>query len=969
MNFKRKLLAMILALTMLISMTAFALEFPDVTSDNVNEEAINVLSSLGIIKGYEDGQFKPDKEVTRAELTSLLMRLQNLSLTGVEVADTGYTDVASTHWAVYDIRTASSMGIIKGFGDGTFGPEASVTFEQAVKMVVAMLGYESQAIVKGGWPHGYVSQGRELGLLKKAEMTQTAPAPRKIIAQILYNALEVDLMQETASSTPEKPSYEILKDKNVMTEYMKIEKIEGIVSANPYSTLTSDESTILDDEIQIEYGSTTENYKIGAYKSAFDLLGLNVVAYVKYDDNHVNKEIKHIMTKGAVKEVVLSAKDVDNFTKSKVEVENEETGKVTTYKVDASAMKILYNGKYIDTDYAYDNDLVTPKIGTITLVDSGSGYNLVKIESYNNYVVKSVDTSEYKIYVDTDLSGGVTYVDVPVNDTFDYNVAIKKDDKAIDLSSVKKGNIISVKQNVSGEQKGIMNIEILVSDVKKSGKITETDGENVYVIGTSSYGISPSLDDTEIKSKIVYNASGTFYIDVFGDIAYAEFAAAETYNYGYVLRAAAQNIQGEYLGAVKIFDYKSKSFKTFYFADKIEIDGKRYTDHDKVVGILEDTAKLLENRDKNENNEKGAQPIKYLLNNSGKITQINTVNNDNSDDNLFVVSKYDSDAKYTSTNRTFSTTEGNVTIDTKTIVFSVPNDRSEESKYSIKTYSYFINSGVYDIEVVETTSSGTAAVIVLYESNQDEDVHYKSPMFVVSEIKDVYEDDENKTKIIGYVLNTGAEKEYYVENRSYLEGIGANSADVEKGDIIRFGLNTDGEVNENVYLYLDASEAAAGNHPDTIASYSKAKVANKENYPIRKVSMYSNISDSYFSTELDITSNLYNRYAFIYGTPLKTVTEDTNTMLFTDLVNGEDGFNGSETTQSVSLIIPDNVVFYVYNNAESDSNMLKVVPSSSSDDRTSSILNIKTYDIATTDCDNVYIYAIEGSLKVVYVIK
>lgn len=974
MKFTKKILTMVLALAMIISMNAFSLEFPDVESDNANKEAIDVLSSLGIIKGYEDGQFKPDKEVTRAELTSLLMRLQNLSLTGVEVADTGYTDVATTHWAVYDIKTASSLGIIKGFGDGTFGPEASVTFEQAVKMVVAMLGYENQALVKGGWPTGYIVQGRELGLLKKAEMTQTDPAPRKIIAQILYNALDVDLMSETTTSSPDKPSYEILKGKNVMTEYMKIEKIEGIVSANPFSTLTATESVVMDDEIQIEHSLKTENFKIGTYSNAFDLLGLNVVAYVKYDDNQVHKEIKHIMTKGTIKEVTLSAKDVDTFTRSKVESENDQTGKVSTYKVDSSLMKILYNGKYIDTEYAFNNNLVKPEIGTITLVDSGDGYNLIKIDSYDNYVVKSVDTSEKKIYVDTDLSNGISVIDVPLNDVFSYNISIKKNDADIELSGIKKGNIISVKTNIVGVQNGICNLEILVSDVKKTGKITEASDEETFVISSTSYKVSPSLNGTTIKSQIVYNASGTFYIDVFGDIAYFEQAAAETYNYGYIIKTVTSNNQGDYVGAAKIYDQKSKSFKSLTFADKIELDGER-KDHDTIVTELKNIANnsaLLNQGTDATNIQDGAQPVKYLVDSSGKITSINTVKVEaTNDDQLFKSTEYSDNAIYTSTNRVFSLGGSKkVSIDTKTIVFLVPKNRTEESKYAVKTYSYFVNSGVYDIEVVETTSSGTAATVIVYESNQDEDVHYKSPMLVVEKIESVYEDEEYKTRIRGYVLNTGAEMTYYVENAAYLEGVGKNGVNVEKGDIIRFGLNAEGELNQNVYLYLDASEAAKGNHPDDV---NYGKYNDKSSYPVRKVSMKASISkttsDRYVGSNVDVTGNTFSTYySFVYGTPLKTITEDTNSIIFTDLTVDENEF-AIETAPSVSLIIPDSTAFYVYNAAETDANMLKIVTSSSSADKTSNVLDIKTYDVTTNDCDNVFIYAVEGSVKAVYVIK
>lgn len=967
MKLTKKIIAMILTLSMFVSMSVFALEFPDVANDDANEEAINVLSSLGIIKGYEDGTFMPDKQVTRAELTSLLMRLMNLSITGITVTDSGYTDVATNHWAVYDIKTASNMGIIKGFGDGTFGPEESVTFEQAVKMVVAMLGYENLAIGKGGWPNGYVMQGRELGLLNKAEMTQTEPAPRKIIAQILYNALDVDLMDKTATSTPENISYEILYGKNVMTQYMKIEKIQGVVTQNPYTTLTATASSVLSDEIQIQTSTFTENYKVGTYTDAFDLLGLNVVAYVKYDDNYIYKEIKHIDTMGDVKEVVIPAEEIVSFTSSKVQGEQKDTGKMYSYTVDASSMKILYNGKYIDTSYAYTNNLLTPEIGTVTLIDSGAGFNLVKVESYNNYVVKTVDTSSKKIYVDTTLSNGVTTIDVPTDDVFEYNITIKKNGNDIKLSSISKGNIISVKENKS-VQVGIKNLEILVSDSKLTGKITGEDGDGGYLIGSNYYKVSPSLDNTAaalvIKNKITQNANGTFYLDVFGNIAYAEFSAGATYNYGYIVKARTNTVGGEYQGIIKLYDYSSKAFKSFYFADKIVIDGYNYTDHSVAVSNLGTTADLLNARGGVSSNDETAQPIKYILNSAGEVSEINTVY-DNGDDSLFVPGVYDADAKYTSTNRTFATDSGTVNIDTKTIIFSVPNNRSEESKYSIKTYSYFINTGLYDIEVVETTSAGIASTIILYESNQDEDVHYKSPMIVVSEIKDIYEDGENKTKLTGYVLNSGASAEYYVENRADLQGIGINSADVEKGDIIRFGLNSEGEINNNVYLYLDVSEAASGNHPMPLATYSKNSAMNKANYPMRRISLLADISSSYPTIDLDITGNFMNRYSFVYGTPLKTVTEDTNTLLFTDLLYNETGFNGVDTTQAVSLIIPSSTVFYTYDATQNDTNKLKVTKGETD----TKVLEINTYDEVSTDCDNVYIYAVDGSVKAVVIIK
>ena len=426
MKLTKKIIALILTVAMLSSVSVFAVQFPDVDEKNPNEEAINVLSSLGIIKGYEDGKFLPDKEVTRAELTSLLMRLQNLSLTGVPVEDSGYDDVANTHWAVYDIKTASNMGIIKGFGDGTFGPEAPVTFEQAVKMVVAMLGYENQAIIKGGWPNGYMAQGRELGLLKKAEMTQTDAAPRKIIAQILYNSLAVDLMAKVISSSEEEENYEIKKGHNIMTEYLNIERVEGKVTANYTTRLDSFASTTLEDEIEIEVNNVPRNFKVGEYKDAVNMVGLNVVAFVKYDDNYVYQEIKHIMTKGEVKEVKIAAKDIENFTTSELEIKRGSNLKNISYKIGSNPV-MIYNGKYIDWNHAFNNNLAQPDIGSVTIIDSGNGYDLIKVESYKNYVVKNVDTSNNKVYIETSATlEPITFLTVPVKDIFNYQITIKK---------------------------------------------------------------------------------------------------------------------------------------------------------------------------------------------------------------------------------------------------------------------------------------------------------------------------------------------------------------------------------------------------------------------------------------------------------------------------------------------------------------------------------------------------------------
>ena len=109
-----KLLAALVALTMLFGMVSIpnAAAFSDVNSENQYYDAITILSAFGIINGYEDGTFGPDKDVTRAEFATMLMRaMASAGIGSTDAAGTPFTDI-SGHWGISDIRTAYDLGII-----------------------------------------------------------------------------------------------------------------------------------------------------------------------------------------------------------------------------------------------------------------------------------------------------------------------------------------------------------------------------------------------------------------------------------------------------------------------------------------------------------------------------------------------------------------------------------------------------------------------------------------------------------------------------------------------------------------------------------------------------------------------------------------------------------------------------------------------------------------------------------------
>ena len=110
--------------------------FDDVSTDAWYYDAVTTLSNMGIINGKGDGVFDPDGEITRAEFTTIAMRFTNIDINGTD----NFTDVPSSHWASKNIADAVSLGWISGNGDGTFSPDRPITRASVSKIVNNMLG-------------------------------------------------------------------------------------------------------------------------------------------------------------------------------------------------------------------------------------------------------------------------------------------------------------------------------------------------------------------------------------------------------------------------------------------------------------------------------------------------------------------------------------------------------------------------------------------------------------------------------------------------------------------------------------------------------------------------------------------------------------------------------------------------------------------------------------------------------------
>ncbi len=116
--------------------------FSDVSASYWGYSAISSLASKGIIVGYPDGTFKPDASITRAEFATMLVKALALNTSGT----TGtFTDVTAGAWYYGTVNAAASAGIVYGIGDHLFAPNALVTREQMAVMVAKALGNKAPA--------------------------------------------------------------------------------------------------------------------------------------------------------------------------------------------------------------------------------------------------------------------------------------------------------------------------------------------------------------------------------------------------------------------------------------------------------------------------------------------------------------------------------------------------------------------------------------------------------------------------------------------------------------------------------------------------------------------------------------------------------------------------------------------------------------------------------------------------------
>jgi len=269
----KKLISLVLALAMALSMTAFAIP---VMVDTTADAAIECMYNLDIMRGDEGG-FRPDDYLTRQEMFAIMYRLyeavgamdedaQNrwqmyAMAAGAYVGDMGTVDGWATPYAAYNWVS----GIFVGDEDGNLNPHANLSYLECATVLLRALGYSEAELTAGGtWALNVLQYGEDNGLWEAIETTDfNAPITRVHIAMMIYNALKANF-------------YELLSDNFGFEAFAQIEQI-AVVTAY----YAAAKQICLNDSYQVSAAD------IGLADEALPGLYGQIITFVVKDDGKV----------------------------------------------------------------------------------------------------------------------------------------------------------------------------------------------------------------------------------------------------------------------------------------------------------------------------------------------------------------------------------------------------------------------------------------------------------------------------------------------------------------------------------------------------------------------------------------------------------------------------------------------------------------------------------------------------------
>lgn len=831
----KKVISSVAALTMVASsVAAFAVDFPDVESTASYAQAVQELSALDVISGYDDGTFGPDKLVTRAEITKMIVdALAERSSAEASTESTKFADVSADHWAKGYINQGVADGFIAGMSDTEFDPDANVTYVQAQKMLVSAIGYETYAQAQGGWPIGYKTYAASLDITKGISgIKDSTELTRAQVAQMIDNAMDTPLCV-IASWKPEwngtkTPNLETRDGKEgrayetLFTEKHDAYKVYGrVTETSKTGSVDTDKVTFqvekadnFDDQEVKADSPVSEDMYIGDSKADNYLRTYSQALIQKNDDDEFT--ILSIAAAAANKSVTVASEDFDENKSTDEALYFFPAGTTkgsTKYQLDTTnGVKIYINGvessKSIAElrDYLDKNETASVTLQKETEVGSTSTsakYNTIMVSSYVTAIVDEVidKTNETSVNFDTYSSGIQAKMTVNKDDD-NYTYSFKLDGKDIEAKDLQPNDVLNIAYDTTGSFRESSFYDVIVTrNVVDGVKCTSrNDSKGEYTIGGTKYKAAEGMD-IDVETSTEYS----LYLDHFGRIAKADENSVSK-NYG-VLKNIYKKAGGDYMAQIitkkgteeeykvdsdKVNEYATYlKYATFYSDAKKEnkIDTTTKDWQSKVVAF--DEPKYSTSQPKSVAYPE--QVVEYSVSSSSNKITIK---------NGGVIAPTAADAEYKESGNKI----GSVKMADSTVILDLSEVDTKDSYSVVSSLNDGSNYVAYGYD--KSKSDNTYRFVIITEGTSS--VFNSETQLAIFNGSEVIDKDGDKTAY-NLVVN-GEEKQFVLDDDVVITGnAGKTVAEdaFDEGDVLVYATNSEGYISR-IYSVFAAQNVLNG---------------------------------------------------------------------------------------------------------------------------------------------------------------
>ena len=524
----KKLLALVLALVMSMSLVTISnAAFKD--ADKIDyKEAVDVMNAVGVFVGDEKGNFNAKDNLTREQAAKIIAYLElGEKAADALVGSATFTDVAATRWSAGFVSYCAQAGVVSGNGDGTFAPAGQLTALQFGKMLLVEIGYDAKAAGMTGtdWAINTSKLLATTGLMNGIDGSVNQVLTREKAAQMCLNALKTPTVEYATKGSnitvngaeinfgASTPTYVT----NTLAKYQTISK-DKLTNSDEYTIELGEKlytKLVLKDTTDA-FGRPTrtwtfENKKVGEYTKDADL---EYTAGVKYKDIYSDL--------GLTETAKTSAYYVDGVEKANVNISK------------SASTKFGNNG--VLTQVWYDDDNNT---AIVTVINTYVG----KINS----VSKATSSADRYVNVNV-LSDTISNVSAKF-ETEDFAA-----DDLVTFTAAWTGSVYEIQSAKALEKSATGQLTQYTGDAYFPGT-TKWDGDSNFTVGGTKYkyDVNAVVDSSNnsITDFTVGKSDMNVYLDDYGYAMYVEGVESET-NYAVVIGVGNVNAYGNATGGATL---------------------------------------------------------------------------------------------------------------------------------------------------------------------------------------------------------------------------------------------------------------------------------------------------------------------------------------------------------------------------------------------------------------------------------